>query len=61
MGKLERVISWISVVIALIALIIALHNFVEIRRNIKIIETQNHLWLLFDSKSTLVITEIRDK
>ncbi|MBA7547578.1 hypothetical protein ES705_40007 [subsurface metagenome] len=61
MGKLERVISWISVVIALIALIIALHNFVEIRRNIKIIETQNHLWELFDSKSTLVITEIRNK
>ncbi|MBA7541830.1 hypothetical protein ES705_34146 [subsurface metagenome] len=59
MGKLERVISWISVVIALIALIITLHNFVEIKRNIRIIETQNHLRELFDSKSALVIPKIK--
>ncbi len=38
MGKLEKTILWVGVVIALIALLLSLHNFVQINRNKDIIE-----------------------
>lgn len=44
MGKLEKTVLWILVIIALI---VALHNFVEIKRNKNIIqilsETQSYI------------------
>ncbi|MBA7552924.1 hypothetical protein ES705_45503 [subsurface metagenome] len=39
MGKLEKIILWVGVVIALIALILAITNFVRINHNDKIINT----------------------
>ena len=38
MGKLEKTILWIAIIIALTALLISLHNFVQINRNKNIIE-----------------------
>ncbi len=47
MGKLEKIILWVGVVIALIALILAITNFVRISYNYNIIEiigeTQSHI------------------
>ncbi|MBA7591312.1 hypothetical protein ES708_33465 [subsurface metagenome] len=47
MGKLEKIMLWVSVVIALIALILAITNFVRINHNDKIIdivaETQEYI------------------
>jgi hypothetical protein len=46
-GKLEKIILWVGVVIALIALILAITNFVRISYNYNIIEiigeTQSHI------------------
>lgn len=47
MGKLEKIILWVSVVIAVIALVISLHNFGRINQNNKVInivaETQEYI------------------
>ncbi|MBA7579455.1 hypothetical protein ES708_21326 [subsurface metagenome] len=47
MGKLEKTILWFGVIIALIALIIAITNFVKINYNYNIIkiisETQSYI------------------
>ncbi|MBA7521084.1 hypothetical protein ES705_13186 [subsurface metagenome] len=47
MGKLEKIILWVGVVIALIALILSITNFVRISYNYNIIEiigeTQSHM------------------
>lgn len=52
MGKLEKTILWITVIIALIALILAITNFVRISHNYNIIkiigETQSYMLELFD-------------
>jgi len=46
-GKLEKTILWVAVVIAFIALLISIHNFLEIKRNKNIIqilsETQSYI------------------
>ena len=47
MGRLEKIILWVSVVIAIIALMISLHNFGRINQNDKVIdivaETQEYI------------------
>lgn len=47
MGKLEKIILWIAIIIALTALLISLNNFVQINRNKNIIqflsETQGYI------------------
>ncbi|MBA7477507.1 hypothetical protein ES707_12918 [subsurface metagenome] len=47
MGKLEKIMLWVSVVIALIALILAITNFIRINHNDKIVnaiaETQGYI------------------
>ena len=47
MGKLEKTILWVSIVIAIIALAISLHNFGRINQNNKVIdivaETQEYI------------------
>jgi len=58
-GKLEKTILWVGVVIALIALLLSLHNFVQINRNKNIIEiiseTQSYIIELFDLKDFLLV------
>ncbi|MBA7570188.1 hypothetical protein ES708_11936 [subsurface metagenome] len=48
MGKLEKIILWVGVVIALVALLLSLHNFTQINRNKNIIE------ILGDTQSYIV-------
>ncbi|MBA7531246.1 hypothetical protein ES705_23457 [subsurface metagenome] len=48
MGKLEKTILWVGIVIALIALLLSLHNFTQINRNKNIIE------IISDTQSYIV-------